>query len=521
MLAVRLCFLYNTRGEQLLGGTVTKQSHILAIDQGTTGSTALLFDNSGRVVSSAYREVRQIYPQPGWVEHDSKELLGTSLTVAREALQKAEITASRVKGIGITNQRETTIVWDRSSGEPVSNAIVWQCRRTAPLCEELKKRGLSQTISEKTGLIIDAYFSATKLRWLLDHIPQGQRRAEQGELLFGTVDSWLIWNLTGGAVHITDYTNASRTMLFDIRTLQWDKEIMSILNTPEAVLPQVMPSSQVYGETTEGLLGNSRVPLSAIAGDQQAALFGQACYDTGMAKNTYGTGSFVLLNSGSRPVHSRKGLVTTIAWGLGNKVSYAIEGSIFITGAAIQWLRDGLGIIKNAAESETLAHSVADNAGVYFVPAFVGLGAPHWDMYARGLIIGITRGTTKGHLARAALEAIAYQTRDVIEAMSAEANLQIPLLRVDGGGTANSFLMQFQADILGIPIQVARIAETTALGAAYLSGLSTGLWHDTDEIARMWRSARTYEPEMSADQRESLYADWKRAVARAHNWATG
>ena len=498
-----------------------RQSYILAIDQGTTGSTALLFNDRGQAVSSACCEVRQIYPQPGWVEHDPKELFGTSLTVAREALQKAGITASQVKGIGITNQRETTIVWDRHTGEPVSNAIVWQCRRTAPLCEELKKRGLSQTISEKTGLIIDAYFSATKLRWLLDHIPQGQRRAEQGELLFGTVDSWLIWNLTGGAVHVTDYTNASRTMLFNINTLQWDKDIMSTLNIPEAVLPQVIPSSQVYGETVEGLLGNSRIPLSAIAGDQQAALFGQACYDTGMAKNTYGTGSFVLLNSGSRPVHSRQGLVTTIAWGLGDKVSYAMEGSIFITGAAIQWLRDGLGIINNAAESEALARSVPDNGGVYFVPAFVGLGAPHWDMYARGLIIGITRGTTKSHLARATLEAIAYQTRDVIGTMNTEAGLRIPLLRVDGGGTANSFLMQFQADILGIPIQAAQIAETTALGVAYLSGLAVGLWQDTGEIARMWHSARTYEPGMPADQRESLYADWKRAVERAHNWATG
>ncbi len=500
---------------------MTKQSYILAIDQGTTGSAALLFNARGQVISSARREVRQIYPRAGWVEHDPGELFITSLTVAREALQKAGITASQVNGIGITNQRETTIVWDRSTGEPVSNAIVWQCRRTAPLCEELKQRGFSQIISEKTGLIIDAYFSATKLRWILDHVPQGQRRAEQGELLFGTVDSWLIWNLTGGTVHITDYTNASRTMLFNIHSLQWDKDILAALNIPAAVLPQVMPSSQVYGETADGLLGNSRIPLSAIAGDQQSALFGHACFDTGMAKNTYGTGSFVLLNSGSHPVHPQKGLITTIAWGLGKNISYAVEGSIFITGAAIQWLRDGMGIINNAAESETLARSVPDNGGIYFVPAFVGLGAPHWDMYARGLIIGVTSGTTKGHLARAALEAIAYQTRDVIEAMSTEAGLQVPLLRVDGGGTANSFLMQFQADILGIPIQVAQIAETTALGAAYLSGLAVGLWKNTDEITRLWRSSKTYEPDMPTDQRESLYANWKRAVERSHHWATG
>ncbi len=500
---------------------MTKQSYILAIDQGTTGSAALLFNARGQAISSARREVRQIYPRAGWVEHDPGELFSTSLTVAREALQKAGITASQVNGIGITNQRETTIVWDRSTGEPVSNAIVWQCRRTAPLCEELKQRGFSQPVREKTGLIIDAYFSATKLRWILDHIPQGQRRAEQGELLFGTVDSWLIWNLTGGTIHITDYSNASRTMLFNIHSLQWDKDILAVLNIPAAILPQVMPSSQVYGETADGLLGNSRVPLSAIVGDQQSALFGHACFDTGMAKNTYGTGSFVLLNSGSHPVHPRKGLVTTIAWGLGNNINYAVEGSIFITGAAIQWLRDGLGIINNAAESETLARSVPDNGNVYFVPAFVGLGAPHWDMYARGLIIGITSGTTKGHLARAALEAIAYQTRDVIEAMSTEAGLRVPLLRVDGGGTANSFLMQFQADILGIPIQVARIAETTALGAAYLSGLAVGLWKNTDEITRLWRASKTYEPDMPTDQRESLYADWKRAVERSRNWATG
>ena len=496
------------------------RSYILAIDQGTTGSTALLFNKEGRVISSAYREVHQIYPRPGWVEHDPQELLGTSVAVARETLQKAKVDASQVRSVGITNQRETTVVWDRNTGEPVSNAIVWQCRRTDSLCEELKQKGLSQSVSEKTGLVIDAYFSATKLRWILDHIPQGQRRAEQGELLFGTVDSWLVWNLTGGAVHITDYSNACRTMLFNIHTLQWDQELLSALNIPEAVLPRVMPSSQVYGETAAGLLGDSRVPLSAVAGDQQAALFGQACYEPGMAKNTYGTGSFVLLNTGSRPVPSQRGLVTTIAWGLEDGVTYAMEGSIFITGAAVQWLRDGLGLIADAAESETLARSVPDSGGVYFVPAFVGLGAPYWDMYARGTIVGLTRGTTREHLARATLEAIAYQTRDVIEVMGAEAGLQVQTLRVDGGGTANSFLMQFQADILGVPIQKAAVPETTALGAAYLAGLAVGLWQDTAEIARGWRAAETYEPGMSTDQRETLYAGWKRAVERARNWTT-
>jgi glycerol kinase len=494
------------------------KGYILVIDQGTTGSAALLCDGGGNIVSSSDREIRQIYPQPGWVEHDPKEIFNTSLAVGREAIQNAGVTVSQVKGMGITNQRETTVVWDRRTGEPVYNAIVWQCRRTAPLCEELKARGLTQTVRDKAGLPIDAYFSATKLRWILDHIPDGQHRAQQGDLLFGTIDSWLVWNLTGGAVHITDCSNASRTMLFNIHTFKWDKELLAVLDIPEAVLPEVMPSSQVYGEVAAGLLGDSPVPLGGIAGDQQAALFGQACYDVGMTKNTYGTGSFILLNTGDRPVPSQRGLVTTVAWGLGGEVAYAMEGSIFITGAAVQWLRDGLAIIANSAESETLARSVPDNGGVYFVPALVGLGAPYWDMYARGTIVGLTRGATRGHLARATLEAIAYQVRDVVEAMGDEAGLKVPLLRVDGGGTANSLLMQFQADILGVPIQPALVAETTSLGAAYLAGLAVGLWKDTTELSRMWRAAETYEPKMSGDQRETLYASWKRAVERARGW---
>jgi len=493
---------------------------ILAIDQGTTGSTALIFDEKGQIVSSVNREIRQIYPQPGWVEHDPREFIDTCFDVSREALNRAGVDASRLSGVGITNQRETTIVWDRNSGKPVYNAIVWQCRRTAPLCEELKRRGLEQPIREKTGLLIDAYFSATKLRWILDNIPQGQQRAEQGDLLFGTVDSWLIWNLTEGAAHITDYSNASRTMLFNIHTLEWDKDILAELNIPEAVLPRVMPSSHIYGETSPGMLGDSRVPVASAVGDQQASLFGQACYQPGVTKNTYGTGSFVLLNTGSRPVSSQKGLVATLAWGLGGEAVYAMEGSIFITGAAVQWLRDGLSIITSAPETEALASSVPDNGGVYFVPAFVGLGAPHWDMYARGTILGITRGTTREHLVRATLESIAYQTRDVIETMRDEAGLDIPLLRVDGGGSANAFLMQFQADMLGVPIQVAAVTETTALGAAYLAGLAVGLWKDTAELQKLWRAARTYEPGMSADQQEALYADWKRAVESARGWAT-
>ncbi len=498
---------------------MSSEGYILAIDQGTTGSTSLLFNKDGQAVSGTAREIHQYFPQPGWVEQDAGELWESSLAVAREALEKAGVTASEVKGLGITNQRETTILWDRRTGKPVFNAIVWQCRRTAALCEELKEKGLSKPIMEKTGLIIDAYFSATKLRWLLDNIPDGQQRAEKGDLLFGTVDSWLLWNLTGGTAHVTDYSNACRTMLYNIHSLEWDKEILDILNIPETVLPEVLPSSRIYGETAPGLLGNASIPIGGIAGDQQAALFGQACYEPGMIKNTYGTGSFVLLNTGDRPVSSEKGLVTTLAWGLDGKVNYAMEGSIFVTGAAVQWLRDGLGIIATAAESEGLATSVADNGGIYFVPALAGLGAPHWDMYARGTILGITRGTTKGHITRATLESIAYQARDVIETMSAEAGLEVEILRVDGGGTANGFLMQFQSDILGMPIQVASIAETTALGAAYLAGLAVDYWKDTAEIGKKWRSSKTYGPEMPEDMKESLYSDWKRAVERARGWS--
>ena len=497
---------------------MSDKSFILAIDQGTTGSTALLFNREGQEVSRAYREIRQIYPRPGWVEHDPRELFLSSVAVAEEAVRNADVPFSAVAGLGITNQRETTVVWDRSTGQPVHNAIVWQCRRTAELCDELKQRGLEQVIRQKTGLPIDAYFSATKIRWILDDVPDGQRRAEQGELLCGTVDSWLVWNLTGGKAHITDYSNASRTMLFNINTLRWDKDLLDSLSIPEALLPQVLPSSQVYEETADRLFDDSHIPIAGLAGDQQAALFGQACYQRGMAKNTYGTGSFVLVNTGDNPVFSHKGLITTLAWGLVNKVTYAMEGSIFVTGAAIQWLRDGLGLITSAAESEALAATVSDNGGVYFVPAFVGLGAPYWDMYARGTIIGLTRGTTKGHLARAALEAIAFQTRDVVDAMKAEANLQIPVLRVDGGGSVNSLLMQFQSDILAIPIQRAQLAETTALGAAYLAGLAVGLWRDTAEVGQHWKSSATYEPRMSTDERETLYRNWKRAVERAQGW---
>ena len=498
---------------------MTKQSYILAIDEGTTGTTSLLINADGQVVAKAYQEVHPLYPQPGWVEEDANELFQKAIAGANEAIKKTGIDISQIKGIGITNQRETTVVWDRHTGKPVSNAIVWQCRRTAAMCEELKQKGYGKIVQEKTGLVIDAYFSATKIRWILDHIPNGQKRAERGELLFGTVDSWLVWNLTGGAEHITDYSNASRTMLFNIHTLQWDKELLSMLNIPEAMLPKVLPSSHIYGETIPNIFG-IKVPICGIAGDQQAALFGQACYEVSNAKNTYGTGCFILLNTGNKAVVSKNGLITTIAWGIGNKVTYALEGSVFVTGAAVQWLRDELKLISTAAESETVANSVPDNGGVYLVPAFVGLGAPYWDMYARGAIIGITRGTNKGHIVRATLEAIAYQVRDVVDVMSKEAGIKISSLRVDGGGTANSLLMQFQADILGIPIELTAIPDTTALGAGYLAGLAIGVWQDTDEIARKHFTSRKFEPKMSADRREKLYHDWKRAVERCRNWVT-
>lgn len=494
------------------------KKYILSIDQGTTGSAAFVFNSDGHPVSDSDMETRQIYPQPGWVEHDPEEIFQTSLQVAKSALEKAGLAASDIAGIGITNQRETTIVWDKRTGLPVSNAIVWQCRRTAELVEGLKNSGFGDEICKKTGLIPDAYFSATKIRWILDHIKDGQKRAEQGELMFGTVDTWLAWKLSGGTIHVTDYGNASRTMIFNIDTLTWDKDILAALNIPEIMLPSVLPSSQLYGETAQGIFEEAQIPLCAIAGDQQAALFGQACYSAGMSKNTYGTGSFILMNSGEQRVTSQRGLLTSLAWGLNGRIYYALEGSIFITGAAVQWLRDGLKIIKTAADSEALARSVQDNGGVYFVPAFVGLGAPYWDMYARGTLTGMTRGTTTGHIARATLESIAFQVRDVIDTMQAETGIKIPALRVDGGGTANSLLMQFQADILGIPIQIAAIPETTALGVAYLAGLAAGIWKNENEIAQKWHAQATFEPGMSNDQREYLYSNWKRAVARAQGW---
>jgi glycerol kinase len=495
------------------------ENYILAIDQGTTGSCALIIDRSGTTVARAYRELRQSFPRPGWVEHNPIEIFQSCLTVSREAVQQANIAFAQIRGIGITNQRESVVVWEKSGGQPVYPSICWQCRRTAGLCEELKRQGLEGLIQRKTGLTLDAYFSGTKIRWILDNIPGGRQRALRGELLCGTIDSWLVWNLTGGSVHVTDYTNASRTMLFNLNTLEWDPELLALLEIPAVILPRAMPSSMVYGVTSQGLFDQESIPISAIAGDQQAALFGQACYAKGMAKNTYGTGSFVLVNTGEGPVYSRNGLITTMACGLESKPTYALEGSIFVSGAVIQWLRDGLGLIKTAAESEPLAASVPDNGGVYFVPAFVGLGAPHWDMYARGAVVGLTRGSQKGHLARAALEAIAYQVRDVIEAIKADACFSLPILRVDGGGSLNNLLMQFQSDILGIPVQRAQSGDITALGAGYLAGLAVGFWEGTEETGRQWHSTAIFEPKMSEDRRESLYRNWKRAVEHAKGWA--
>ncbi len=492
--------------------------YILAIDQGTTGTTALLVDGSGRVLWQAYREITQIYPKPGWVEHNPDEIFDSVIETVEELLEATEISPRQIIAIGITNQRETTVIWDRGTGRPVSNAIVWQCRRTAPLCDALKARGITAEVAEKTGLPIDAYFPATKIRWILDQIPDGQRRAQNGELAFGTVDSWLLWNLTNGTLHATDVTNASRSMLYNIDTLEWDADLLEALDIPADILPQVMPSSALYGRTGGNFFAGQAIPIAGVAGDQHAALFGQACFEPGMAKNTYGTGSFILMNTGSERVYSDHGLLSIIAWDLGSGVTYGLEGSIFSTGATVQWLRDGLQFIEASADVEKLAASVGDNGGVYLVPAFTGLGAPHWDMYARGTVVGITRGTNRGHIARAALESTAYQTRDAMEAMRSDTGLDIPVLRVDGGMTANNLLMQFQSDILGIPIERHAIAETTALGAAYLAGLATGFWRDTGEIAANWASDRRFAPTMLDSEREHLYADWLRAVERSRDW---
>ena len=491
--------------------------YIMALDAGTTSNRCILFDQEGRVRAAAQNEFPQIFPKPGWVEHDAREIWATQLGVAVEAMGKIGATAADIAAIGITNQRETTVVWDRATGEPMYNAIVWQCRRTSAYCDELKARGYAEAIRRKTGLVVDAYFSGPKIRWILDNVPGARRRAEAGELLFGTVETWLIWLLTGGRVHVTDYSNASRTMLFNINTLDWDEELLDLMDIPRSMLPTPVPSSQVYGETDPGFFGRS-IPIAGAAGDQQAALFGQACFTPGQAKNTYGTGCFLLMNTGDKPVFSSSGLVTTVAWGLGSRVSYALEGSIFVAGAAIQWLRDEMRLIDSAADSEYHAGKVSDTAGCYVVPAFTGLGAPYWDQYARGAIVGLTRGVNKNHIIRATLESIAYQVSDVLEAMRADSGIALTSLKVDGGASSNNVLMQLQADILQVTVHRPVCVETTALGAAYLAGLAVGYWSSQEEIARNWAVDRTFLPAITTQERDKKLQGWKRAVIRAFDW---
>ncbi len=488
--------------------------YIMALDLGTTSCRCIIFDKNGRICSAAQKEFTQYFPQPGWVEHDAEEIWATQTGLMYEAMSKIDITINEIAGIGITNQRETTVLWDKETGRPVHKAIVWQCRRTAGYCDELKKLGMAEFFRSKTGLVLDAYFSATKLRWLLDNVTGARERAEKGELLFGTVDSWIIWKLTGGKVHVTDYSNASRTMLFNIHTLKWDEEILRVLKIPQQILPEVKPSSHVYGYTDSKLFGRE-VPIAGAGGDQQCALFGQTCFERGEVKNTYGTGGFMLMNTGTAPVNSHNGLVTTIAWGVDNKVEYALEGSIFVAGAAVQWLRDELGLIRDAAESEVLAKSVPDANGCYVVPAFVGLGAPYWDQYARGAIVGLTRGVNRNHIVRATLESIAYQVNDVLMAMQEDSGMPITSLRVDGGACDNDFLMQFQADILNTSVVRPYCIETTAMGAAYLAGLAVGYWRSKEEILANHVIAAEFKPQMGQAKRENLLQGWHNAVKAA------
>ncbi|WP_195198545.1 glycerol kinase GlpK [Faecalispora jeddahensis] len=492
--------------------------YLIALDQGTTSSRCIIFDKQGNIINVAQKEFTQIFPHPGWVEHDPMEIWSSQLAVLTEAKARCNVDVSDIAAIGITNQRETTIVWDRHTGQPVYNAIVWQCRRTAEYCDQLKAKGLEKSIKEKTGLIVDAYFSGTKVRWILENVEGARERAEKGDLLFGTVDSWLIWKLTKGKCHVTDYTNASRTMLFNIHTLEWDDEILKEMGIPKSMLPEVKPSSYVYGDVDAEFLGGE-IPIAGIAGDQQAALFGQCCFESGLVKNTYGTGCFILMNTGEKAVDSKNGLLTTIAWGLDGKVEYALEGSVFVAGAAIQWLRDGLRMIDNAAFTETYANKVPDSAGVYVVPAFVGLGAPYWDQYARGIIVGLTRGVEKEHFVRATVESLAYQSYDVMKAMEADAGVVLKELHVDGGASANNFLMQFQSDILGIDVLRPKVIESTALGAVYLAGLAVGYYKDKEDIRQNVALDRTFRPKMEESTRHELVGGWKEAVKRSFGWA--
>ncbi len=492
--------------------------YVMALDSGTTSNRCILFNEKGEMCSVAQKEFTQYFPRPGWVEHDAGEIWSTQLGVAVEAMSKIGATAEDIAAIGITNQRETAIVWDRKTGEPVCNAIVWQCRRTSEYCDQLKKKGLTETFRKKTGLVIDAYFSATKLKWILDHVEGARERAERGELLFGTVETWLIWKLTRGKVHVTDYSNASRTMLFNINTLQWDEEILKELDIPACMLPEPRPSSCLYGYSDPKYFGGP-IPIAGAAGDQQAALFGQTCFEPGEAKNTYGTGCFLLMNTGEKPVFSQNGLVTTIAWGLDGKVNYALEGSIFVAGAAIQWLRDEMRLIDSASDSEYMARKVEDTNGCYVVPAFTGLGAPHWDQYARGTIVGITRGVNKYHIIRATLDSLCYQTNDVLQAMKADSGIELAALKADGGASANDYLMQTQADIIGAPVNRPKCVETTAMGAAYLAGLAVGYWASREDVVKNWAIDRVFHPDISQEKRNKMVSGWNRAVKYSFGWA--
>ena len=495
------------------------KKYIMALDQGTTSSRAILFDKEGNIIATSQKEFTQIYPKPGWVEHNAMEIWGSQSGVMREVLETNSISPNEIAAIGITNQRETTIVWDKNTGKPIYNAIVWQCRRTSEICDEIEANGYKDMIKDKTGLILDAYFSGTKIKWILDNVEGAREKAENGELLFGTVDTWLIWNLTRGKVHVTDYSNASRTMLYNIKELKWDDEILELLNIPKSMLPKVKPSSCIYGNTDEQMLAGAQIPIAGCAGDQQSALFGQTCFEEGSAKNTYGTGCFMLMNTGEKPVESKNGLLTTIAWGVDGKVEYALEGSIFVGGAVIQWLRDELKILYNAKQSEFYATSVEDTNGVYVVPAFTGLGAPHWNMYARGCVMGLTRGANREHLVRASLESIAYQVKDVLHAMEEDSGLKLAGLKVDGGASANNFLMQFQSDILDTNINRPKVVETTALGAAYLAGLAVGFYSSKDDIKNSWIIDKEFKPNMEEAKRANLYKGWKKAVQRSLDWA--
>ncbi|TCJ02858.1 glycerol kinase GlpK [Cytobacillus praedii] len=491
------------------------EKFILSLDQGTTSSRAILFNKNGEITHSAQREFTQYFPKPGWVEHNANEIWGSILSVIAEVLSESGVHPGQIAGIGITNQRETAVVWDKETGKPIYNAIVWQSRQTSEICEELKAKGYNETFREKTGLLIDAYFSGTKVKWILDHVEGAREKAEQGKLLFGTIDTWLIWKLSGGKAHVTDYSNASRTLMFNIYELKWDEELLEILGVPASMLPEVRPSSEIYGHTVDYHFFGKEIPIAGAAGDQQAALFGQACFEEGMAKNTYGTGCFMLMNTGEKAVRSENGLLTTIAWGLNGKVEYALEGSIFVAGSAIQWLRDGMRMLQNAKDSEQYAKKVDTTDGVYVVPAFVGLGTPYWDSEVRGAVFGLTRGTSKEHFIRATLESLAYQTKDVLSAMEADSGIELKTLRVDGGAVKNDFLMEFQSDILNVPVERPIINETTALGAAYLAGLAVGYWKNVDEISNQWAIDKSFKPSMEEESRKNLYNGWKKAVKAA------